>query len=78
MSQRFLEKAERVLSYVRFRTLRLNRIKERGDSRFSAQPQKHQTKVIREDKMRHSEQNTGQAAPTQIWEDRFRALAESK
>src|SRR5438132_2888715 len=78
MSRKFREKAERGLSYVRFSTLRLNWIEERGDSRLSAQPQEHQPKVIREDKMRHSEQNAGQAAPTQIGQDRFRGLAESK
>src|SRR5438552_13880549 len=66
-----------VLSYVRFRTLRLNWIEECWDSRLSAQTQEHQPKVIREDKMRHSEQNAGQAAPTQIGQDRFRGLAES-
>src|SRR5256712_7398344 len=66
-----------VFSYVRFRTLRFDWIEECWDSRLSAQTPEHQPKGIREDKKRHSEQNAGQAAPTQIGQERFRGLAES-
>src|SRR5438445_2555578 len=67
---------EGALSLVSSGLLCLDWVEECGDSRCASQSQKHQPKVIRENKMRRGKQNPGETAPAQIGQRRFDALAE--
>src|SRR5258707_5895675 len=58
------------------RCLGISRVEKCRDSRCAAQSQKHQTKVICENKMRYGHQNAGKAASAKIWQHCFNAFAE--
>src|SRR4051794_4046121 len=56
--------------------LGFNRVEKCRNSRCAAQSQKHQTEVIRKNKMRYGQQNSGEAASAKIWQHCFDAFAE--
>src|SRR5438876_7184053 len=76
--RRFREKATQALSSVSSGSLRFHRVEECGNSRCASQSQKHQPKVIRENKMRRGKQNPGETATAQIRQRCFDALAEGE
>src|ERR1044071_8430774 len=74
--QKFREIAEQDLSSMASGRLGFNRVEKRGNSRCAAQSQKHQTEVIRKNKMRHGHQDACKAASAKIWQHGFDAFAE--
>src|SRR6187431_1750627 len=66
----------RVLSSMASGCLGFDRVEKCWDRRCAAQSQKHQTEVIRENKMRYGQQNSGKAASSKIWQHGFNTFAE--
>src|ERR1051325_12114251 len=56
--------------------LGFNRVEKLRDSRCATQAQQHQSEVIRENEMRHGQQNARKTASAKIWQHCFDAFAE--